>query len=360
MDLNYVLIWMVLMSCAVTFVAGIRQRAWGWVGVNAALIVLVLLLLCREPGMAGLVGGACWAVFVLLPSLGYRMMAQNLMRRNHGTAGRFAAVIRLLHPFDNWWVLPELMKGYQYAKQGELARAGEILERYQELPGQLGLDTRAHLYLMRGAWEECVQWMQAQPLSAALQRNGSLQIVYRRALGETGDLHRLINLVTGSKVASRAFGPAFYYQSLLFVFAFSGRIDGVDRVLATPLLVDMPKAMHEFWRASAAMAAARMMRLHAFRRCLPRMMPPCAARWNGASPARWLSPAISYSTEECAALEQLYGEFDGEMRFQGLQTAPKPPVVTYALIFACAAMFAVELAYRGTADPHVLYSLGGL
>ncbi|HEY3379664.1 MAG TPA: rhomboid family intramembrane serine protease [Armatimonadota bacterium] len=357
MDLNYVLIWMVLMSCVAALVIQLKRRQWGWVTLFAGLLVLTLLLLVLAQPVAGLVAGACWALFIVLPLLGNKHLARLVVRQDYAKALRVAMVIRVLHPLDGWWGLPVLLTSLNYAKQGDFARAEELLQRCKDFPSQFGQDARIHLFRLRGAWDECVQWAQSPAGAQVLKRNVTLQILYCRALGETGDLHRLLTYINERQASLQPDGAAIYHQILLYTFTFCGHTQGVDQILASQTFAHLPKSVQEFWRASAAMAAGSA--TAAAR--LAALPTPEDGSLLRAVEQRLSRPLVIAADllgeEEQQALEKRYRDVLGEVRYQAT-AARTPPVGTYTLIALCLAMFIVELAYHGSTDARVLYFLG--
>jgi len=135
MDINYLLTWIVSISCITQIIYGIRsstrQAVVGWIVVSGFTLTVTAILSYFAPNIAGLVGGGLWAVLMVTPAIAIRNVNQLLTQQKFKQARRVATIVRLLHPVDGWKEQPELIKALKMAQEGLLDEATAIFQRYQ-------------------------------------------------------------------------------------------------------------------------------------------------------------------------------------------------------------------------------------
>src|SRR5947209_2881834 len=93
MDLNYVLVWMVLLSAGLAIARGLRAgSARGWLAVAAAIAAATGVALAVAPRVAGYVGGALWGLLVVLPMLGAKLCSRFIIRQEFRQARAVASL----------------------------------------------------------------------------------------------------------------------------------------------------------------------------------------------------------------------------------------------------------------------------
>lgn len=365
MDVNGVLVWVVGVGAALSIVrlARVSPRAnRGWIGVMAALLAALGLGLRLFPESAGYVGLGLWAGLVLLPSLGVRAAMRAVARQKFGRGRRISSLVRWLHPFDGWWEQGRLLEALEVAERGDFARAGELLERQKAPLGPLARMATTLLFRIHSDWPGMRAWIEKEFPAGAVVRDLSAAIHYARALGETGDLNALVAFLERARPALGAPGAAWHrHLAHLFLFAFLGRKDGVDRLLRGPLSV-MPASTQGFWRATADGAAGDAPRMRGF---LEAILPAADALTRRAVEYRLsrplADPAAVLTPESRDAVARLEVGLDQEERY-----AERPgfrrgrPAVTWGLVALNLVMFALEIARGGSQDPSSLRELGAL
>src|SRR5262245_17798712 len=141
MDLPAVLVWIVVISCLVYLVRGgwsDRENMRGWFWVSAALLLLTLS--GWFSGRRGLLiaGEAAWGALILLPSLLSVAYMRCHTAQRFGAARRVAGLLRLLHPGDGWWEIPQLMRALELAQAGRDQEALAIFRRHQDVSSANG------------------------------------------------------------------------------------------------------------------------------------------------------------------------------------------------------------------------------
>ena len=85
MDINYLLTWIVSISCITQIIYGIRsssrQAVVGWIVVSGFILTVTAILSYFAPNIAGLVGGGLWAVLMVTPAIAIRNVNQLLTQQ---------------------------------------------------------------------------------------------------------------------------------------------------------------------------------------------------------------------------------------------------------------------------------------
>lgn len=245
----FLLFYCITLSCGLLIFRIIRlpsPRPQGWL--YKALLVLALTWGSNVISMqlAVYVGGLAWGLLILIPSLGLRQLQGLIYHHQYKPAQRLATVIRLLHPFDDWWGHPKMIQALAIAKQGNIDKAQEILEKYVDSPNRLAKQAIASVYTMQSDWLGLKQWLQTKSsLSDPL-----IAMYFCRALGETGQLHELLIKIKRFEKVLSIGDRTNYYLAQLFAAAFCGKTQLVEKLL-TNGLAKYPLEIQQFWRAIA-------------------------------------------------------------------------------------------------------------
>ncbi|MBP7999294.1 MAG: hypothetical protein V9G20_20400 [Candidatus Promineifilaceae bacterium] len=227
----------------------------GWVIASAVVLGQLLVTAWVRPAWAGYVGAVLCLLLIVLPSLGLLWLDRLSMRQQYRRAQLLAGLLRYLHPADGWSQLPRLFRALALAKEGQERDAAAILKE-KEIPSTLGRTVVAQFYLLRGRWDELLVWIEKHYDDKALLRDPSIMVTLVQALGENGDLNKMMaRYVLFDKPLRRANRMQLALMQMM-VFAFCGRKDLVER-LFTGRLAQFPPSIHTFWLATADLACGR-------------------------------------------------------------------------------------------------------
>lgn len=223
-----------------------RARQGGWVAPAVIVLLGTGSAYLLAPAIAGFIGGFLWAALLLLPSLAERKIAALLVEKRYSAARSLGVVRRILHPWNNAGPLPLFLRVL------ELARAGEFDAALDLLATQRAPTTPAYTYALTENWNGLVTWCRHD---LALTNEPAVRSLYLRALGETGAIDEL---AWSFAARSQAREPRLttspgHAQELLYLFAFTGRTEGISRLFQGPL-VRLPRAHQEFWHATSELA----------------------------------------------------------------------------------------------------------
>jgi rhomboid protease GluP len=359
-DQNIFLIMFVGISCGVTLFRALmspwRRYVTGWIVVPIVILVITGLAYFANPDYAGLIGGVLWLLFVLTPSLGSRWAARLILQQRFTEAQRWARVLAILHPFDDWQVQPEIARALALAQQGKASEAVKILRRYENNNSTMGASAKLQLYRLQNRWAELVAWLERSPDLAA---NPAEISAYIRALGEIGDPNRIIaSYMHFRDVIGKA---QLAGMVSLSVFAFAGQREPVVRLFAGPLHL-YPPELQKYWLGLADLAAGDPDRA---REELTEAA--TSADFNVSNAARHrldhpLPVAQNILTPESRqALAEIEREVDQDLRFgRAMHVRRTPPYATYALIAANVIVFAVEMSQGSSTDLETLFRMGAL
>ncbi len=320
-----------------------------WMAIHAGVLALGAAMLYAGSDWAGAILAAVFVPFVLVPSvlvsIAIRRAGSNRMR----DAARLARWAAIFHPTAR----------ARFLAQSLLAQSKETL--VEKAAALRDLQTRAPPHerallevveaRINGDWERLIALARAYPEFA-----GELKVLEIRSLGETGRLGPMIAAYEAAR--SRLLGNDLY-TALLFVMAFNGRRDGVERLLDHRLRV-LDNDAKLYWRAVAARNAS-----------------PNDTWWREAM--QDLATSAVNPTTRQAASRQLELTPDGAAQLtaherEALATAEqwllRQPVaapirsgrtpVTYLLIALNLAAFAALEVYGGSQHLRTVVSFGGM
>jgi len=363
MDTNLVL----LLTVGVAWLLGIprvvhaaRLGQAGW------LVVYALVLLFTGLGSLfwlpyfGTASACLFGLLVVLPSILQRQLWQLLGAQQYARALRVAGALRILHPADGLWQLPSLIAALDAGQRGDIAGAERGLSQIVTSGSKaLVPQARVHLFRIRGDWQGYLDSTQ-QPDSAQLARDLAQLNARLRALGETGQLEQMVTTYAEHKL--RLAAPANTHLRLysqLFVAAFCGRQDVLERLFSGPLGF-LGTATHLYWRGTCAHAAGDAETGDAALRGLLNHQDAGiahGARLRLARPP--VAAAERLSTEAQAQLDDLALQVDQEARFgEGAQMLA--PRMTRALVALNLLAFVGEVLAGGSEDELALYRMGAL
>lgn len=257
MDLNYILIWLSGLSClSITLrlvKAGVGQNK-GWFGVSLGILVVLAALYFASPETAGLISGSLWILLIVLPNYGLRILSKLLFQFKYDKAYRLAQILAVLHPYDGWRSVPEVVRALVLLDKGETSDAARILSKHNAERTFVGRLAILQLFSGLGEWEGLLRWIEDPGMISVVAYDPVLITARLRALGETGRLDEMLQLFHDSApVVEGAESTEHADVARLFVFSFCGWVEGVSLLLRGPLK-SYPEAIQKFWLATAEMA----------------------------------------------------------------------------------------------------------
>lgn len=362
LDLNHILLFIALASPVVLLwrlQRLQRARPVGWMA--AAIIVLVGsgISWLLAPSIAGFIGGSIWALLLLIPSLAERKIATLLVEKRYRPALRLALVRGILHPWNDSSHLLSLLRALELALDGRLPAALDQLATHRSETNSSGRGAIALTYALTENWAGLVEWCR-QDLSVT--NDPAVRTLYLRALGETAALQELAweCAARSESLESRLTISPQDAQELLYLFAFSGRTDGVAR-LFRGVLARFPRAHQQFWIATAELTEGKK---EAAVSRLTKLRGQTRDAILKASIARRLAPARDIPvTQVSPATDKLLTRLINEASTSLASPAPPSthrPVAVWAFILLNVVLFGVELALGGATNSLTLHRLGAL
>jgi rhomboid protease GluP len=360
MTFNILLIQIVFFSCVFSLIRSPRLPK-GWLVVSGLILALLMTTFVLVPEWAGWISGGIWALFVVVPLLGFAHVTQLCYQERYGQARRWAEGVRWLHPADGWVEYPGLLRGLELAQQGKLEQAKQVLQRYGTLTSSTGRVALAYLYRMGARWDELLTWIRDNGWEEKVLREPTLAVCYLRSLGETGDLNGLVQAVERFEHQFEKHNDGINLnQFRLFTFAFCGQTGPVRQLLQGPLAI-YSSDLRRFWMATAEWAAgqdklARDALLDLREHC--DLATRNAIEWRLSHPCPPLEQLTVHSQQILAQLQQTV---DQEARYSGRSTvAGKIPYVTYGVVGLNVLVFGLEVWLGGSENLETLYRLGAL
>jgi rhomboid protease GluP len=373
MDIDGAFFLLAMVACVATLVRiapALRQgrRGGSWAAVAALILGVGVLALIFVPDHAGALAGTIWAVFVVVPSILHRAGSRYALGARYKKAELCARIGSWLHPATGWRALPVFYRALALAQAGQRDRAALLFHGLMDRPGapnQIAAPARMYLWQIEGQWDELLAWMEGGfDGQATLASRPGVMVTRVRALGETG---RLSDLLLAFQTAARARSvrlgsPTLLAQCQLWLFAFGSREATVTRLLEGPL-AGLKPGVHEFWRATARMAAGNTevaranlrsiaersddeILRHAIKRRMTRDLPNAEAT---------LSPA------EKAAIDGIEAQLNRDRAYHPAANAGlRQAYATCAIILLNLGVFALETVRGGSENLRTLSRLGAL
>ncbi len=365
MTLENLVIWLIFISCLMLLFRAISLPSGagrGWAIVAIAISMVTGSAFYVDPDLALYLGGSLWLAFVILPLLGHRLVVQSIDRERYDTARRLASYLRWLHPADGWLEQPDILQALVLGQQGRIDEATQILDRHTATTAPFGRLAMALLCRMQANWDRLLVWIRDRLSNDLLRQDLNMAVYYLRALGETGDLDRLVQEYDRLEPAlEKSDDPTRLYLARVFVFAFCGEIESVRELFDRPLSDYSPR-IRQFWIATAQMAGGRadwgQGSLQQLRRS-NNFTFTRAIDWRLSHPPA--DPATALSEGSARILSRLKTELIQEFRYGGtILPKNRKAIATYSLILANVLVFAFATLEGGNQDLDTLYRLGAL
>lgn len=361
MDLNTILRLLVTISCLSLMVRVIASRNnWGWLGIATGILAVMGISLYWFPEHAGIIGGILWLILILIPLIGLRQVNRLVYQERFQKAQRLASILSWLHPADGWWETPRFLRGLELTQKGEAEKAKTKLAPYFHSFNQnFDYAAKALQFRIECRWQDCLYWLQTDISHSVLWQNSTLITVYLRALGEVGEVNRLIWIVKSHQSQLQRFGDSTLINlARLYVFAFSGNVKEVDKLFTSSLKI-YPRNIQTFWLATAEIAIGNQQKgqdlLLAIQNKDLSLETAIAQRFSYSIPK-----ADQILTNESQQfLKLIKQDLQQEINYgSAISISPTRGYITYSLIAINILIFLLEMQQGGARNLETLYRLG--
>lgn len=365
MNPNQIVIWLVCLSCASLLLQMLRlgQRS-GWGMLAGTILIVAIALTYFIPTWSGIVAGSLWIIFLVLPLWGLNMVNGLVSQQRYKEAGTLAKYLCCLHPTDGLPEYPKLLQALEMAQNGDLDGATKILSRYHNTKTLLGRTSVALLYRITGRWQDLLLWIRDACTDEILQSDPQLMFYYLRALGETGDLNRLVGEAERFEhIVSRSGDRTSLTLARMMVFTFCGQPEQVKLIFDLHL-AKYSQNFRQFWLATADRAAGY--ELDACKTLTELCNSSDASLRNAAHWRLAQTSPINPSLILTQSSQQTLERIQHELQQENLYANPSSNLVsqkaygTFGLIAVNIIVFAIESISGGSLDLEVLYHLGAL
>lgn len=255
MGLNLILLIIVAIASLATILQTVRDPVTNsrrWIPIAIGLLACMLLTFIFFRKQAGYISIILWLIMAALPSLGFRFSDRLYNQGNFESARRVKSLLRWLHPLQDWPWQDALYRAYDRASYGAYQEAVQILEGAQSQPPTI--EQECTIFYFRRDWTGLVKWWESYPDRATLENKVAITRHYLRALGELGELNKLLQIIQDNYSAFAKI-PILLDYCYLYAFAYCGRIEQTNKLLHTPVLENIGPDMRTIWMATAHCAA---------------------------------------------------------------------------------------------------------
>ncbi len=252
------LLWTVLGSSGIGIFGVLRGGSGerrGWLVAFGLVIGATLGMMLSVPEQAGYLGALLWVLMILVPLFGYRAVQRLLTEQQYGAAATMTALLQVVHPSRHWYSQARLWKALAAVQRGDIDAGMARLNQLANEDTLIGHEAICHRLRLEHRWRDLLEWLERHYALQELVTRPAFTVLYMRALGELGELSRLVEtyrylstFIVGSGIRQ------FRQQVQLFVTAFCGRADLVPR-LFTGQLAGNPPELQRYWLAVAFLAA---------------------------------------------------------------------------------------------------------
>jgi len=364
-DLNHILLFIACVSPLILLAQTWRRRGLnrGWRLAAFAVLVVTGVSWMANPETAGFVGGGAWLVLLLLPAIGLRKAAELAGRQRYSSARRFTRALRFVHPAGDLGAQSELLRAMELAQRGDFPSSLAILDSLENSNTKVGRQAIAQSFRIRGDWNGLLAWLRRQLPPETKQTDPALQLLYLRALGETGARDELFLEFTrnAQNLGSAPQHVWLYDVSLLSVLAFSGRLQALSQLLETRLR-KLSRDMSEFWIATGELATGETIAGRARLEKLRATTGDALIRAEAVHRLEQANEIIAQaplSLEAATLLRRIEQSDPPATGVFGPRTA-RPTTAVLVIIALNIAMFIAEVALGGSTNPFTLHRLGAL
>ena len=361
MELNTVLHFLVTISCAsIALRTLISRNNWGWLFTALGILTIMGAFYLIIPERSGVIGGILWLIFILIPIIGLGQVNRLVYQERFLKARRIAIVLSALHPVDGWRQQPQFLKVLALIQKGEIETANTILNR--DLTSKnygFHQTAKALQFRMEANWNDYLSWLQKEIPDSVLWRSPTLATIYLRALGEVGDLNRLVRIFQVHQNQINNLGSSIPINlARLYVFAFLGEVREVKKLFSSTLNF-YPENIQMFWLATAQMALGNR---QAGENLLLKIKNKDIALENAISHRfshAFTDPKTVLNPEYLPIIEAIKTDFNQEINYgSAVSITPIKANLTYGLMLVNVLVFILEIAQGGSENLETLARLG--
>ena len=368
LELNRILVFFVILSSLLNLYYSIRYRSKGkmssWIYIMFSIITITGFSLLFFPRIAGFIGMAMWIPFVLLPGFGVKYLQRLIFKGDFSRSYKLSKFLGWIHPMDKWKEQPELIKIFHLIKEGKIEETESILEKYNNPQREKDRIACSYFLAATGQFNEFLNWVKENFEEEGLSKYPELILRYLLALGETGQLKKMVE--TFDKLKKTLQAPTYKTHLMvarLYLFAFSGRTDLVEKILAGPLF-SYPKDQKKFWLATSDLTVGQKEKsLPEFEFLLNSTSYSIRLYSQNRINSGLYNSAGLLSEDHNRIIQREEKEIEQEKRFGSplsFTKHKKKAYATYSLMAVIIFFFVLELIYGGSWNPITLFRLGAM
>ena len=350
------------MSCGMLCLRLCKSRALrrsGWFRKSFALLVLGALSFSFTPERAGLITGALWFVFLMVPILASTLMRSATLKGAWGRALFLSRLVALLHPMDGMPGHVRLIAAMRHFDRGEIDDGRAIAADLEHSDSPLAHGAKVVMVRATGDWERFATWVEHGNTDKLLA-DSSVLVGYLRALGEIGRVADMVEVyrLRGDSEALRRDRTTHGVLTMQLA-ALTGSVELLDLLLDGPV-AQLSEPAHAFWRATALQVAGRHDEAALL---LTGKRETCRAILTREYDQRLADPLPTLTDSELDGsrrwLADLAEQLQHERTFAPISHRAGTPFITYTLAVAITVAFAFEVP-GGSTDIANLVDLGAL
>ena len=344
------LLLLVAITSAMSVVTALRRKVASWAIVNGVFLAAATVGYVLDADRAGVWLVAPYVLFVVVPIVALVQLQRLLAARRYRAAKHAARIASVLHPFGQYRAWIQMTEVWQLAADGKLDEA-EALLRESRVGRE---DALLEILRLRNRWDDLLAHIDGITKTPIDHGTG---VLYLRALGETGQLDRMVDLYREAMARwqKRDDMAEEIQLTRLFVAAFLGQPVLVEGLCNGPLR-HYSTAIQLYWLATAHAAAGDLERANAVWNELrqdPEWRTRTAAEYRAAhAPARAGTP----SAAAAEIIDQIAHDLSDAATYAPPRQAHRP-LVCHVLVAAILAMHGVAW-WRTQDDPLAIYDLG--
>jgi len=215
------------------------------------ILVLTLSLTYFIPNFAGIIGLTIWILGLFIPLSILTEINQLLYQEQYTKARKLSKYLKYLHPFDSCLELSQILIALEIAHQGDIVKASQIIENYQNRSNSLYYHAKILLFWFQGDWENCLNYFQKEIKIKNIDQDSNLLIYYLRVLGENGKIEELLNQFTiAEPILAKTGDKNKINLAKMLIFAFSGEKELLEKLFNYSLNF-YSKNTQRFWLITA-------------------------------------------------------------------------------------------------------------
>jgi rhomboid protease GluP len=255
MEINLMLFWVVVLSTAVGSMRMLRFPAGKTRNVNLAICFFVLgfagVCLAIRPNQAGFWSGLAWALLIVVPGMGQRLLSRLVRRGLYRKAETIAGFICWLRPFSGYREQPGIFRLLQIIQDGNLEQAEAILAARRLRQSEWGDVARALFLQSSRRNDELLSWLKTDIGLDRLAKRPDLIRYYLCALAECKDVGAMVaEYFRLKKFLKHPVYAAHLNMVHMLLFSYTKRLDVLEQILHE-YFADTPADVQLYWRATA-------------------------------------------------------------------------------------------------------------